>query len=128
MALSWQGPVSDADADAVSAVPSGVPGVPGVPELEASGVDVGGTSVGRDSPGLVGGRVDVTKMDRVGGGVSCETVRQEPRLRLASRNNNQIFFMRGILQWKYYKVAHNLLNFRFEVRSANSPKVYYVLL
>jgi hypothetical protein len=57
-------------------------------------------SVGRDKPGLVGGRVDVMKTDLVGAGVSSETLTQEPRLRLVSRTNIQrisiqIFFIRG---------------------------------
>jgi hypothetical protein len=43
----------------------------------------------------VGGRVEVMKTDLVGAGVSSETLMQEPRLRLASRNNIQIFFIQG---------------------------------
>jgi hypothetical protein len=38
--------------------------------MDASGVEVNGTSVGRDKPGFVGGRVEVTKKDLVGAGVS----------------------------------------------------------
>ena len=98
IALSWHGPESDTDA-----VPSGVPGVVVV---DASGVEVGGISVGRDKPGFVGGRVDVMKTDLVGAGVSSETLTQEPRLRLVSRINihrigSQIFFIMGILLGKY---------------------------
>jgi hypothetical protein len=83
--------VQEPVADAVP-VPEGVPGVVVV---DASGVDVGGMSVGRDKPGLVGGRVEVTKTERVGATVAGATVMQEPRLRLASRSNIQIFFIRG---------------------------------
>jgi hypothetical protein len=80
--------------------------VPGVVVVDASGVEVGGISVGRDKPGFVGGRVDVMKTDLVGAGVSSETLTQEPRLRLVSRINihrigSQIFFIMGILLGKY---------------------------
>jgi hypothetical protein len=92
----------------------------GVVVVAASGVEVRGTSVGRDKPGFVGGRVEVKKTDRVGAGVSSETLTQEPRLRPMSRSNIQIFFIRGILLGKYYGVPHKLLNFRFEFRSVNS--------
>jgi hypothetical protein len=54
---------------------------------------VSGTSVGRAKPGLVGGRVDVTKRAGAEVGVSCETLTQEPRLRLISRRSIQIFFI-----------------------------------
>ena len=74
--------------------------------VDESGVPVGGISVGRDKPGLVGGRVEVMKTDLVGAGVSSETLTQEPRLRLVSRINIhrigiQNFFIRGILLGKY---------------------------
>jgi hypothetical protein len=71
------------------------PGVPGVVVVEESGVDGGGVSVGRDKPGLVGGRVDVMKTDLVGAGVSSETLMHEPRLRLMRESNIQIFFIQG---------------------------------
>jgi hypothetical protein len=69
--------------------------VPGVVVVNGSGVDGEGVSVGRDKPGLVGGRVDVMKIDLVGAGVSSETLMQEPRLRLRMASNIQIFFIRG---------------------------------
>jgi hypothetical protein len=89
-APSWQAPPEDAPAVTVV---SGRPGVPGVPVIDGSGVPVGRTSVGRETPGLVGGRVDVTNRAVEGAGVSWETLTQEPRLRLVSRSNIQIFFM-----------------------------------
>jgi hypothetical protein len=76
-------------------VPLGVPGVPGVVDVDGSGVKVSEMSVGRDKPGRVGGRVDVTKSGAAVLAVSCETLRQELRLKLMSRSNIQIFFMRG---------------------------------
>jgi hypothetical protein len=76
-------------------------GVPGVVVVDGSGVDGEGVSVGRDKPGLVGGRVDVMKTDLVGAGVSSETLMQEPRLRLRRASSIQVFFIRGILLWKY---------------------------
>ena len=82
------------EAPAGTAVP--VPlGVPAVVVVDESGVEGGGVSVGRDKPGLVGGRVEVTKTDLVAAGVSSEIVMHEPRLRLVSRSNIQIFFIRG---------------------------------
>jgi hypothetical protein len=80
--------------------------VPGVTVVDASGVPVGGISVGRDKPGFVGGRVDVMKTDLVGAGVSSETLMQESKLRLVRRINIhrigiQIFFIKGIVLWKY---------------------------
>jgi hypothetical protein len=69
--------------------------VPGVPVVDGSDVDAGGVSVGRDKPGRVGGRVDVTKIDLVDAGVSSDTVIHEPRLRLMIESNIQIFFMQG---------------------------------
>jgi hypothetical protein len=75
--------------------------VPGVVVVDASGVEVGGTSVGRDKPCFVGGRVEVTKRGTAVFAVSCDTLTQEPRLRLVSRINIQIFFIRGILLGKY---------------------------
>jgi hypothetical protein len=72
-------------------------GVPGVVVVDESGVDGEGVSVGRDKPGLVGGRVDVMKTDLVGAGVSSETLMQEPRLRLRRASSIQVFFIRGIL-------------------------------
>ena len=70
-------------------------GVPGVVVVDASGVEVGGISVGRDKPGLVGGRVDVMKTDLVGAGVSSETLMHEPRLRLRRMSKIRIFCMGG---------------------------------
>jgi hypothetical protein len=86
-ALSWHEPAADGDI-----VPSGVVVVDGS-GVEA--VEVGGTSVGSDKPGLVGGRVEVTKAGGASVAVSCETLMQEPRLRLASRIRIQIFFIRA---------------------------------
>ena len=63
--------------------------------MDESGVDGDGVSVSKDKPGLVGGRVEVTKTDLVEAGVSSETSIQEPRLRLTSRSNVQIFFIEG---------------------------------
>ena len=70
-------------------------GVPGVAVVDGSGVDGAAVSVGRDKPGLVGGRVEVTKTGLVGAGVSSETLMQEPRLRLRMESNIQIFFIQG---------------------------------
>ena len=39
--------------------------------VDGSGVEVGGISVGRDKPGLVGGRVEVTKRGAAGAGVAA---------------------------------------------------------
>jgi hypothetical protein len=69
--------------------------------VDVSEGEVGGTSVGRDNPGFVGGRVEVTKRGAALVAFSCETLMQEPRLRLMSRSSIQIFFMRGILLGKY---------------------------
>jgi hypothetical protein len=66
---------------------------PGVVVVDASGVEVNGIAVGKDKPGLVGGRVEVTKAGGAGVPVSCETLMQEPRLRLVSRISIQIFFI-----------------------------------
>lgn len=63
--------------------------------MDESGVAGEGVSVGRDNPGLVGGRVDVMKTDLVGAGVSSETLMHEPRLRLMRESNIQIFFIQG---------------------------------
>ena len=71
------------------------PGVPGVVVVDESGVDGEGVSVGRDKPGLVGGRVDVMKTDLVGAGVSSETLMHEASVRVMSSITIQIFFMRG---------------------------------
>jgi hypothetical protein len=68
-------------------------GVPGVVVVDESGSGGEGVSVGRDKPGRVGGRVDVTKTDLVEAGVSSETLTQEPRLMLTSRSNIQNFFI-----------------------------------
>jgi hypothetical protein len=70
-------------------------GVPGVPVVEASGIAVDGVCVGRDNPTPVGGRVEVTKKDTVGNGVSSETFMQEPKLRLSTVSNIQVFFIGG---------------------------------
>src|SRR5215207_1557022 len=88
-ALSWQEP---AVAPSATAVPP-PDGVPGVVVVDSSGVEGSGVSVGRDKPGRVGGRVEVTKSGAAGAGVSSETLIQEPRMRLVSRINIQIFFM-----------------------------------
>lgn len=65
----------------------------GVVVVKGSGVEVGGISVGRDKPGLVGGRVEVTKRGAVGAGVSSETLIHELRLRPVISKNIQIFFI-----------------------------------
>jgi hypothetical protein len=70
-----------------------VPVPPGVVVPDASGVEAGSVSVGRDKPGLVGGRVEVMKIGAVETGVSSDTVMQEPRLKLRRANNIQIFFI-----------------------------------
>jgi hypothetical protein len=75
----------------VDAVPAGVPGVVVVDASEVC--EAAGVSVGRDKPGFVGGRVEVTKRALVGAGVSWETLMQEARLRVATRSNVQIFFI-----------------------------------
>lgn len=77
---------------AVEAIP--VP--PGVAVVDASGVEVAGTSVGRDRAGRVGGRVEVTKTGATGAGVSSETVMHEARLRPAIKRNIQILFIRKL--------------------------------
>lgn len=63
--------------------------------VNGSGVSVrvGGTGVGMVKPGLVGGRVDVTK--RAGalvGAFSCETVRQAVSMK-ASRSKVEMIFL-----------------------------------
>jgi hypothetical protein len=78
------------DVVAVDGVPSGVVVVDG------SSVDVGGMSVGRDKPGRVGGRVEVTKIGTAGAGVSSETLTHEPRLRLAIRRSIQSLFIQRL--------------------------------
>ena len=70
---------------------------PGVVVVDASGVAVGGIAVGRDKPGLVGGRVEVTKRGASGAGVSSETLMHELRLRVVIRRSIQILFI-----WKLY--------------------------
>ena len=60
-------------------------------------VEVSGVPVGKDNPGFVGGRVEVTKTDLGGTGVSSETLIQEPRPRLTSRIRIQIFFIAGVI-------------------------------
>jgi len=68
-------------------------GVPGVPVEDGSDLEPTGVSVGRDRLCLVGGRVEVTKTDLVGAGVSSETLMHEPRLRLMMASNSQILFI-----------------------------------
>jgi hypothetical protein len=69
--------------------------VPGIVVVDGSGVEVEGVSVAKDKPGLVGGRVEVTKTDLVAAGVSSETVMHEPRLRHRMESNIQIFCIGG---------------------------------
>jgi hypothetical protein len=57
--------------------------------------------VGRESPGRVGGRVEVTNAGGAEVAISCETLIQAPRLRLVSRIKIQSFFMAGILLWEH---------------------------
>jgi hypothetical protein len=71
---------------------------------DASGVEAGGVSVGRDKPGLVGGRVEVMKMGAVDTGVSSETLMQEPRPRLSKVTRIQIFFIEGFYCAKIRKL------------------------
>jgi hypothetical protein len=78
-------------------VPAGIPAAPGVVVVEASGVPVDETSVARDKPGLVGGRVDVTKAGGAEIVSSCETLRHEARLSVVRRINIQIFFIAGLI-------------------------------
>lgn len=91
-ALSWQAPPEDAPTVVRASVPLGVPGVVVVDESE---VDGEGVSVGRDKPGLVGGRVEVMKTDLGGGGVSSETLMHEASVKVMRSITIQIFFMRG---------------------------------
>jgi hypothetical protein len=84
------------------------PGVPGVVVVDGSGVDGEGVSVGRDMPGLVGGRVDVMKTDLVGEGVSSETLMHEPRVSAARKSNIQIFFIRGFYFGKIKSIIPTL--------------------
>jgi hypothetical protein len=77
--------------------------------VDESGVDGDGVSVDRDKPGLVGGRVDVMKIDLVGAGVSSETLMHEASVKVMISITVQIFFIKGILLGKYYKVPHNFL-------------------
>jgi hypothetical protein len=86
--------LQDAPADSVP-VPSGVVVV------NASGVEVGGISVGRDKPGLVGGRVEVTKSGAAGAGVSSETFTHAPRPRHVSRRDNPDLLHGAIVHGKY---------------------------
>jgi hypothetical protein len=68
--------------------------------MDGSSVAVGRISVARESPGRVGGSVEVTNTSAGGAGVSSENVMQEPRLRLASSSRIQSFFMKKILLGK----------------------------
>jgi hypothetical protein len=61
--------------------------------VDASGVVVDGVFVARDKPGRVGGRVEVTKIDRVAIGVSSETLIHDPRLSPTMESKIQIFFI-----------------------------------
>ncbi len=94
-ALSGTVTSSRSTAASLQAAPAdGVP-VVAVEVVEASGVEVVGMAVGTDKPGLVGGRVEVTKRGAAGAGVSSETLTHAPKLRLrhVSRRSIQIFFM-----------------------------------
>jgi hypothetical protein len=82
-ALSLHAPVVDA-------VPFGVPGVVVV---DASRVEVGGISVGRDKPDLVGTRVDVTNRGGASVTGSCATLIQDDNIKDRSRIDIQIFFI-----------------------------------
>jgi hypothetical protein len=107
----------------VTAVPV-PPGVPGVVVVDESGVDGEGVSVGRDKPALVGGRVEVIKIDRVGAGVSSETLMHEPRMKLGRASKIQIFFM-----WRFYnamiKKSVPTLTLRISVGTAKAKSVIY---
>jgi hypothetical protein len=93
--------------------------------VDESGLPVDGTPVGRDKPGLVGGRVEVTNAGGAEVAVSWETLMHDPRLKLVSRIAIQIFFIAGmIVLGKHYKVPHNLLNVRFEFQATNHVKAY----
>ena len=50
-------------------------------------------SVGRDKPGRVGGSVEVTNAGGAAVCTSCDSFTQEPRLRLMSSIQVQIFFI-----------------------------------
>jgi hypothetical protein len=62
--------------------------------MDGSGVVDEWVSVGRDKPGRVGGRVEVTKRGAASLAGSCATFTQELTNRLRSTTNIQIFFMR----------------------------------
>lgn len=87
------------------------PGVPGVVVVDESGVDGEGVSVGKDNPGLVGGRVEVTNAGGADVVCSGETVTQDARLRLMTRIRIQIFFIQGFylgnIKGTVPKVAHD---------------------
>ena len=76
--------------------------MPGVPVVEASGVsDAGdGVLVGRDRPGRVAGRVEVTKTEAGVFTDSGEIFTQAASPRPMSRMRSQIFFIFGILHGK----------------------------
>jgi hypothetical protein len=71
-----------------------MPGVPGVVVMDGSGVVDDWVSVGKDKPGRVGGRVEVTKRGPASLAGSCASFTQELPTRLKSTMNIQIFFMR----------------------------------
>jgi len=59
------------------------------------GVAVGGTGVGTVNPGLVGGKVEVTKRDGAVVAVSfCESVMQDVKKAETSRVRSVVFFIR----------------------------------
>src|SRR6185503_19244646 len=92
-ALSGTVTSSRSTAASLQAAPADPVPAGAVEVVDGSGVEVGGISVGSDKPGLVGGRVEVTKRGAAGAGVSSETLIHAPRLRQVSRRTIQIFFM-----------------------------------
>src|SRR6185503_3227932 len=92
-ALSGMVTSSRSTAASLQVVPADAVPAGAVDVVDASGVEEGGIAVGRDKPGLVDGRVEVTKRGAAGAGVSSETLIHAPRLRQVSRRTIQIFFM-----------------------------------
>ena len=76
-------------------VPAGVAAVESaeVMVIDGSGVAVDGVAVGRDKPGLVGARVEVTKRGGASVVTSGAILMQDARLKPRNRANIQIFFM-----------------------------------
>jgi len=69
------------------------PGVPGVVVMDGSAVDDAGVAVGRDKPGFVGGRVEVTKAGGALVADSGASLMHDVSARLAASRPIQNFFM-----------------------------------